>query len=110
MALIACSECSKEVSDKATKCPNCGARLRKPKRGFFGFLFKWIFILFTILMVFWFFSAIMATGETLNETMTDAERVGAEIGTGIGFTMLMMIWAIGTVIFGALAYFTRGRD
>ena len=25
MALISCSECSKEVSDKASSCPNCGA-------------------------------------------------------------------------------------
>lgn len=25
MALIICSECGKEVSDKATTCPNCGA-------------------------------------------------------------------------------------
>ena len=25
MALIKCSECGKEVSDKATACPNCGA-------------------------------------------------------------------------------------
>lgn len=24
MALIKCSECGKEVSDKATSCPNCG--------------------------------------------------------------------------------------
>ena len=25
MALINCSECGKEISDKATSCPNCGA-------------------------------------------------------------------------------------
>lgn len=25
MALIACTECGKEVSDKASSCPNCGA-------------------------------------------------------------------------------------
>jgi predicted RNA-binding Zn-ribbon protein involved in translation (DUF1610 family) len=27
MALIKCSECAKEVSDKAAACPNCGAPL-----------------------------------------------------------------------------------
>ena len=26
MALIKCSECGKEMSDKATTCPHCGAR------------------------------------------------------------------------------------
>ena len=25
MTLVSCSECGKEVSDKATSCPNCGA-------------------------------------------------------------------------------------
>src|SRR5436189_2564801 len=28
MALIKCSECGKDVSDKATACPNCGAPAR----------------------------------------------------------------------------------
>ena len=35
MALIKCSECAKEVSDKATACPNCGAPIgseRTPQR------------------------------------------------------------------------------
>jgi DNA-directed RNA polymerase subunit RPC12/RpoP len=27
MALIKCSECGKDVSDKAASCPNCGAPL-----------------------------------------------------------------------------------
>lgn len=30
MALIACKECSKDVSTEAKACPNCGARI-KPK-------------------------------------------------------------------------------
>lgn len=29
MALTACDECGKEVSDKAASCPNCGAPLRE---------------------------------------------------------------------------------
>jgi len=28
MALIKCSECGKDVSDRAASCPNCGAPLR----------------------------------------------------------------------------------
>ena len=27
MALIKCSECSAEISDKASCCPKCGARI-----------------------------------------------------------------------------------
>lgn len=33
MALIKCSECGKEISDKATACPNCGMPLRREDRG-----------------------------------------------------------------------------
>lgn len=29
MALIKCSECGKEVSDKANSCPNCGAPIKE---------------------------------------------------------------------------------
>ncbi|MFH4294631.1 zinc-ribbon domain-containing protein, partial [Acinetobacter baumannii] len=46
MPLINCPECNHSVSDKALDCPSCGARLMKPKRGFFGKIFKWLFILF----------------------------------------------------------------
>jgi len=28
MTLVKCSECAKEISDKATTCPNCGNPLR----------------------------------------------------------------------------------
>lgn len=29
MAIIKCSECGKKISDKATKCPSCGAPVDK---------------------------------------------------------------------------------
>lgn len=32
MALIECKECSKQVSDKATACPNCGCPIASPKQ------------------------------------------------------------------------------
>lgn len=36
MALINCPECNKEISDKATSCPNCGYNLPKPEPMFQG--------------------------------------------------------------------------
>lgn len=48
MALKKCRECGKEVSTKAAKCPNCGARIRKTPWGWFGviilmvIIFSWI--------------------------------------------------------------------
>jgi DNA-directed RNA polymerase subunit RPC12/RpoP len=32
MALIKCSECGREVSTQAKKCPQCGAKIKKPKK------------------------------------------------------------------------------
>lgn len=32
MALIKCSECGKEISNKATTCPNCGCPIEKEKK------------------------------------------------------------------------------
>lgn len=32
MALIKCSECGKEISDKAKVCMNCGCPIRKEKK------------------------------------------------------------------------------
>ena len=32
MALISCAECVKEVSNKATSCPNCGAPVTRSER------------------------------------------------------------------------------
>lgn len=33
MSLIKCPECGKEISDKASVCPNCGMPLRPEERG-----------------------------------------------------------------------------
>ena len=45
MALTKCKECKKEVSDKAEKCPNCGAPIKKR-----GGLLKVIGIILVILV------------------------------------------------------------
>ena len=108
MALINCPECSTQVSDSALKCPSCGVQLRKPKRGFWGKLVKWGFIIFNILMVFWLISGIGAATEGM-DVMSEAERAGATIGTGIGVALILGIWLIGDVILGLFVLFTRPK-
>lgn len=49
MALIACKECTKEVSSEAPTCLNCGARLKthiilKILLWWFGILFFMVFL------------------------------------------------------------------
>jgi hypothetical protein len=86
MPLINCPDCSSRVSDTALKCPQCGVQLRKPKRGALGKLFKWSFILFNALMLFWLVAGFNAASEK-TQALTGAEQAGAAIGTGIAVTL-----------------------
>ena len=58
-----CPSCTAEVSELAFDCPNCGHPIRKPKRGVFGAIIKWLFILFNIFMIWWIFSGLGAAVE-----------------------------------------------
>jgi len=81
--------------------------IEKRKRGVFGWLF---------LLIFWGWNALMAWAVLAGAGATDcaryaseAERTGCQAGTGIGIMMLLVFWAVGSVVFGLLAYFARGR-
>ncbi|MBM2575203.1 hypothetical protein JQC91_02695 [Jannaschia sp. Os4] len=110
MAMTTCAECGHDVSTKATKCPSCGARLRKPRRGFFGSLFKWAFILFNVLMAVWIISYWSDLSEMSGDLSSEAERAGAAVGGTIGSGVLLILWVIGDIILGLLVLFTRPRD
>lgn len=107
MALVKCPECGQEVSDSALDCPKCGKQLRKPKRGFFGKLFIWSFYLYNLLMVVWLIGGINSASKI--EAVSEAEKAGAAIGTGIGITMILIVWVIGDIITGLLALMTRPK-
>ncbi|PIE16349.1 MAG: hypothetical protein CSA68_02675 [Rhodobacterales bacterium] len=106
MATVPCPSCGKEISDKAFDCPGCGHPIRKPKRGLFGKLFKWSFILFNIFMVWWLVAGTNAAMDG-QEQLHGAELAGAQIGTGIGVMMILTFWVIGDIILGLLVLFTR---
>ncbi len=107
--LVKCSECGAEVSDTALKCPQCGKQLRKPKRGVMGKIFLWLFYLFNILMLIWFVGGMNSASEIASQATSEAERAGAAIGTGIGATFVLFIWAIGDIITGLLAFMSRPK-
>ena len=108
MPLIACPECSKEISNTAFKCQNCGVRLKKPKRGFFGKIFKWSFIAFNLLMAWWLIAGMTSATRGLGG-MSSAHQAGAALGTGIGAMLVLGIWAVGDIILGLLVLLTRPR-
>ena len=110
MALIACPECSTDVSDSALKCTSCGIQLRKPKRGFFGKLFKYSFILFNVLMAWWLVAGVGAASEGIQSAGSTAEQAGAAIGTGIGAAMIIGLWVFGDIILGLFVLFTRPKS
>jgi predicted Zn finger-like uncharacterized protein len=49
--MMNCPECKAEVSKKALKCPHCGVRIQKPKRGFLGAIILLLFIVVTFMLV-----------------------------------------------------------
>ncbi|EKO3534171.1 hypothetical protein K1L80_000730 [Vibrio fluvialis] len=110
MTLIHCPECQAEVSNSALKCPKCGMELRKAKRGLFGLLFKWSFILFNILMLLWLVSYWGSIGEMTDTITSDAEKAGAAIGGTIGTGLLLGLWVFGDIILGLFVMFTRPKS
>ena len=108
--LVKCPECNAEVSDSALKCPHCGKQLRKPKRGFFGKIFLWLFYLFNILMLVWFIGGMNAASDVASKAVTEAEKAGASIGAGLGAMYILTIWVIGDIITGLLALMTRPKS
>ncbi len=79
------------------------------KRGIFGWFFLLLFWGWQILMAISVFRGLIGTGEHMAQYTTEAERTGAAIGATIGFGMVLTLWAVGTIVFGALAFFTRGK-
>ena len=110
MALISCPECSNEISDTALKCPKCGIQLRKLKRGFFGKLFKFVFIAFNLLMAIWLFSYFSTVGDLSENATSGAQKAGTAIGATLGTGMLLFFWALGDLILGLFVLFTRPKS
>ena len=109
MPLINCPECSHSVSDKALDCPSCGARLRKPKRGFFGKIFKWLFILFNLFMLIMTFKSCGSASEIIASSQNEYEQAGATLGSTLGLGMVIIFWALVDVILGLFVLFTRQK-
>lgn len=78
------------------------------KRGFFGHVFKWLFILFNIGMLVWLIAYWNALGNMATPD-SDAGKAGAAIGSVMGTGMLVFFWVAGAVILGLFTLLTRGK-
>lgn len=79
------------------------------KRGLFGKLVKYAFILFNVLMIAWLASYAGQIGDTMNGAQSEAYKAGAAIGGGIGTMMLFVIWVFGDIILGIAVALSRGK-
>ena len=75
--------------------------MEKESRGLMGTAFKWMFIVFNVMM------AIIVY---LSMGHTEESNTAVQVGAGMGISMLGMIWAAGFVVLGAFTYFTKAKD
>ena len=100
MAIIQCTECSKEVAEKARNCPHCGFQLNKPQRSFIGKLILFLFVFFHIFMLF---TMIGVCSSQVRDPSTSTEIVAT------GIMILVIIWVIGSIILGIATLVTRPK-
>ena len=108
--LINCPECNSNVSDQSTKCVSCGIQLKEPKRGFFGTAFKWLFVVFNVLMLLLLIMYMVGTNDIFANMV---DQVGLEKtinNSTMGFLIVLGTWMAGDIILGMLVLFTRPRD
>jgi hypothetical protein len=74
----------------------------------FGKLAIFAFWGFNLLMVFWIWGGSKIAMERQG-ALTGAEAAGAAIGTGLGISMLIVLWLFGAVILGLMALLTRPK-
>jgi hypothetical protein len=79
------------------------------RRGPVGWVFKVLFIAFNVVMAIWLVSYWGTVGGQISSATSDAAKAGGALGATLGTTMLLLLWVLGTIILGALTFFTRGR-
>jgi hypothetical protein len=82
-------------------------RTEKRERSIVGQLVKWTFVGFNLLMLVWIFGGLHVVSKI--QTHSAAEKLGSAIGTTIGVTLLLILWALGDLILGILVLVTRGN-
>jgi hypothetical protein len=79
------------------------------KRGFFGKLFKFLFIAFNVLMLIWVISYWVTISGTIQSSASDAATAGTAIGATLGTGMLLFFWVAGAIILGLITLLSRGN-
>lgn len=110
MSLINCPECNNSISDTAFYCPQCGMNLKEIKRGFWGILFKWAFILFNLLMIAITFKSCSSVANLMDADNDQYSQIGYTLGFSIGMGALLIFWATVDIILGLCVIITRPNE
>ena len=74
---------------------------KEPSRGFIGTGFKWMFILFNVMMLVIVY---------LSMGNTEESNTIVQLFAGMGIGMLVAMWVMGDIVLGAFSYFTRAKS
>ena len=79
-----------------------------------GKIFKYTFIAFNVLMLFFFLKGCAVSTEGIanagmDSEYPDAATAGATIGAGLAMGSLLFLWLVGDVILGLFVLFTRRK-
>jgi hypothetical protein len=83
--------------------------VEKRQRGFFGWLFLIVFIVFNLFMAYGFFAGLAGNASEYGRLTDDASRAGYAVGTSLGLGAILIVWVAGDMILGLFVLLTRGK-
>lgn len=84
-------------------------QIERRRRGVFGWVIAFFFWGWQLVMAGALISGLNGASNHTAALHSEAERAGASIGTGLGVAFVLFLWVLGTIIFGFMMMFTRGR-
>lgn len=83
--------------------------VEKRRRGPFGWAVAALFWGWNAYMAYAVIRGVGGSAERYAQATTDAAQAGTAAGATIATGALLVLWAVGTVILGAMVAFTRGK-
>ena len=60
-------------------------------------------------MAIWLIGGVASSAYVINNTISNIERAGTLLGTGLGASIILTLWVIGDVILGLFVLLTRPK-
>ena len=61
-------------------------------------------------MAIWLIGGVASSAYVINNTISNTERAGTLLGTGLGASIILTLWVIGDVILGLFVLLTRPKS